>query len=420
MAARALHRRKSLRRFLAGLLLLVVVTMVSGCRTLSFYAQALKGQYQIFAHDQKIEKLIADPKTPKGLRDRFALVEKLRVFAEKELRLPVDGHYRKYVDLHRPFVLWNVEAAPEFSMQPKTWWYPLVGSLEYRGYFSYAGATNYAGYIRRKGYDVTVGGVEAYSTLGWFKDPLLNTFLFNSDPELAETIFHELAHQRVFARGDTDFNEAFATTVGQEGARRWLKATGDTAGMENYLAHIRRNEEFVHLVLKTRGQLEQLFGDVRTDEGKVKATDARKSTSRAELRQAKQRIFSEFKQDFRAQREHWGGDPEFDFWFTHPVNNAHLNSVAAYYDLVPAFESLLTANGGDLEKFYKAAEALSKQSKKERSEWLKTGPHRNYTRVTIQGPRFKIPSSKPEDPSPKSGSAGVGLRVLPTSGGPFS
>ncbi len=358
---------------------MAVVVMVSGCRTLSFYAQAIKGQYQMVAHGQPIKKLIADPKTPDELKNRFELVQRLRSFAEKELQLPVDGHYCKYVDLHRSFALWNVEAAPEFSMQPKTWWSPFLGSLEYRGYFSHGGATNYAGYLRRKGYDVTVGGVEAYSTLGWFKDPLLNTFLFNSDPELAEIIFHELAHQQVFARGDTDFDEAFATTVGQEGARRWLKARGDSVGMEKYRAHIRRNDEFVHLVLKTRGQLEQLFGDMRTEEGKVKATEARKNTPRAELRQAKQRVYTQFKQEFASLKQHWGGDPEFDAWFTYSINNAHLNSVAAYYDLVPAFERLLAANGGDLKKFYKAAQELAKKSRKERNELLKggegAGPH---------------------------------------------
>lgn len=365
------QKHSGARRWIAGFLLLAVVVMVSGCRTLSFYAQAIKGQYQIVAHKRSIKKLIADPKTPDELKSRFELVQRLRSFAEKELQLPVDGHYSKYVDLHRPFVVWNVEAAPEFSMQPKTWWYPFLGSLEYRGYFSCGGATNYAGYLRRKGYDVTVGGVEAYSTLGWFKDPLLNTFLFNSDPELAEILFHELAHQLVFARGDTDFNEAFATTVGQEGARRWLKARGDNAGTEKYLAHIQRNDEFVRLVLKTRRQLEQLFGDARTEEGKVKATKARRNTPPAQLREEKQRVYSEFKRAFADLKQHWGGDPEFDFWFTHPVNNAHLNSVAAYYDLVPAFERLLAANGGDLKKFYKAAQALAKKSRKERNELLK-------------------------------------------------
>ena len=152
------------------------------------------------------------------------LVSKLRDFADRDLKLPVNGHYRKYVDVHRTFVVWNVEAAPEFSMEPKSWWYPLVGSLEYRGYFAESNARGYAARLKKKGYDVYVAGTTAYSTLGWFKDPILNTFVFQPEGELAETIFHEQGHQRVFAGGDTNFNEAFATTVGQEGARRWLRA----------------------------------------------------------------------------------------------------------------------------------------------------------------------------------------------------
>ncbi len=194
------------RKWLLLAALLIIVVGVSGCHTLGFYGQAVKGQYQIFAHQESIDKLAAEPETPASLKQRFTLLEDLRSFAKGQLKLPTDSHYRKYVDVHRPFVVWNVEAAPEFSMEPKTWWYPMLGSLEYRGYFSKAGATNYAAYLREKGYDVSVGGVGAYSTLGWFKDPVLNTFIFEEDSELAEIIFHELAHQRLFTRGDTDFN----------------------------------------------------------------------------------------------------------------------------------------------------------------------------------------------------------------------
>lgn len=354
--------------------------MVSGCRTFSFYAQAIKGQYYILAHRQEVRKLLADPRTPQRLKHRLEVMENLRSFAAEKLRLPVDGHYLKYVDVHRPFVVWNVEAAPEFSMQPATWWYPLVGSLEYRGYFSWPGATNYAAYFRRKGYDVAVAGVQAYSTLGWFKDPVLNTFLFDPDGELAETLFHELAHQQVFAHSDTDFNEAFATTVGQEGARRWLQSRGDATGLQDYLDHLRRNDDFVHLVMKTRLRLETLFGDERTEDGKVKAGRGKRKDPGDGLHQQKQRIYAEFQKQLAALKVSWGGSTEFDDWLARPINNAHLNSVAAYYDLVPGFERLLAANGGDLKKFYGAADRLSHKSKKERRELLKadlTSRHKN-------------------------------------------
>jgi predicted aminopeptidase len=259
------------RRKLLLVLSLALIVAVCGCRTIGFYAQAMKGQYQIFAHQQLIDKLIADRQTPAVLRDQLQLVQQLRTFANDELKLPVDGHYRKYVDVHRPYVVWNVQAAPQFSLQPRTWWYPLVGSLEYRGYISEKGARRYAARYAKNGDDVYVDGIEAYSTLGWFKDPILNTFIDRNEPELAEVLFHELGHQRVFARGDTDFNEAFATTVGQNGARRWLRASGKTNLLEKYEVALRRNDQFVHLIMSTREQLERVYGDTLDKDGNVNA-----------------------------------------------------------------------------------------------------------------------------------------------------
>lgn len=372
------------RRWVIAGFLLAVVLAVSGCHTLGFYGQAVKGQYEIFAHQEPIEKLMESSQVPTPLKQRFELLRDLRGFASADLKLPTDDHYRKYVDVHRPFVVWNVEAAPEFSMEPKTWWYPVLGSLEYRGYFSKAGATNYAGYLRRKGFDVSVGGVGAYSTLGWFKDPVLNTFIFEDDAELAEIIFHELAHQRLFARGDTDFNEAFATTVGQEGARRWLKARGNVSGLNDYLAHLQRSDQFVHLVMRTRGQLVQLYGDEQTPDGKIKAAKKSKG-SEQELRKQKKQILSDMQSEYSRLKTGWGGDAEYDGWFAHSVNNSHLNSVAAYYDFVPGFEQLLAANGGDMERFYRAAEQISKRPKSDRHEQLKILARTRQSPARAQG-----------------------------------
>ena len=360
------------RKWLVAPALLLAVLAMSGCQTLSYYGQAIKGQYQIVAHEQKVEKLLADPQTPAALKAKLALVQSLRAFAAKDLKLPVDGHYQKYVDVHRPFVVWNVEAAPEFSLEPKKWWYPLVGSLEYRGYFAERGARRYAARLETKGYDVYVGGVEAYSTLGWFKDPVLNTFISNPESELAETIFHELGHQRVFASGDTDFNEAFATTVGQEGARRWLGSKGNPAAGQKYQAELRRTGQFAHLVAETREQLERLYGDERSEGGNLKATRQPRAGSPEQLRQGKQQILDRMRQQYAELKAHWGGDTEYDTWFARPVNNAQLNSVAAYYDLVPGFERLLALNGGDLEKFYEAASRLAQEPKAERQQRLRT------------------------------------------------
>lgn len=360
------------QRWLIIVAFVLIVVGLSGCETLSFYRQAIKGQYQLVAEQQPIDKLLADPATEPRLKRQLQLLQDLRAFADKDLKLPVDNHYRKYVDVHRPYVVWNVEAAPEFSMEPKSWWYPLVGSLEYRGYFSKSAAQHYAETLRKKKYDVYIGGASAYSTLGWFKDPVLNTFIFDPEPDLAETIFHELGHQRVFARGDTDFNEAFATTVGQEGARRWLRAKGDTNVVEHYEAELRRNDEFVHLIMDARQQLETLYGDEKAESGKIKASRQPRNIPLGQMHQRKKQIFEHLQQRYSQAKANWGGDTDYDDWFSRQVNNAQLNSVAAYYDLVPGFMQLLKLNEGDLEKFYDAAERLSKKPKKERQQWLRT------------------------------------------------
>jgi predicted aminopeptidase len=367
---RKLTRPGPLRNALIAICILAVGIAVSGCHTVRFYGQAIKGQCEIFAREQPIEKLLAATDTPTSLKNRLDLLRGLRDFAGRELKLPIDDHYRRYADLHRPYVVWNVEAAPEFSLEPKTWWYPFVGRLSYRGYFLVRSATNYSAYLQKKGYDVSVGGVTTYSTLGWFKDPALNTFLFEPEAELAETLFHELGHQRVFANGDTDFDEAFATTVGQEGARRWLKAKGDTGALDSYVAHIHRTAEFSRLVKRARERLETLYGDERTEEGKVKATKKNRDVPPAELRRQKQQILEEMKQEYAQLKARWGGISEHDGWFDHLVNNAQLNAVATYYDSVPGFERLLASNGDDLEKFYQAVERLSKQPRKTRHEAL--------------------------------------------------
>ena len=280
-------------RLWAGVALAAVVTALCGCRTLSFYGQAVKGQCELLAQARPIQALLADPQTPDRLKQRLRLLLSLRLFAEQKLKLPVDAQYQKYADVHRRFVVWNVEAAPEFSLQPKTWWYPLVGRLEYRGYFSERAADHYGGWLQRKGSDVYVGGAQAYSTLGWFKDPVLNTYIFEPDADLAEVIFHELGHQRVFARGDTDFNEAFATTVGQEGARRWLRAQGVSAEYEAYRAELRRTAQFARLIMETRAQLATLYGDEPNESGKLKATDRKRQVPRQEMRRQKQRILEQ-------------------------------------------------------------------------------------------------------------------------------
>jgi predicted aminopeptidase len=359
------------RRWLIVSTVLLVIAAVSGCKSVGFYSQALKGQYQILSSQIRVERLLEDKTTPEELRAKLKLVGDLRRFAEQELALKVDGHYTRYANLHRPFVVWNIQAAGEFSMQPKTWWYPVLGRLEYRGYFTEAGATNYARWLRGRGFDVHVGGVSAYSTLGWFRDPLLNTFISDPEPDLAETIFHELSHQRVFIGGDTDFNEAFATTVGQEATRRWLAAKGDAAALREYDQQLARNDQFVQLVAATRTQLEALFGDTRDEDGKIRAARPGPAAPAEELRREKERIIAQFRAGYARLREGWGGEAFRENWMKSNINNAKLNSIANYYDLVPGFQALLSLKGGDLAAFYDAVEELGRKSRKERHEWLR-------------------------------------------------
>lgn len=360
------------RRIGVGVFFGMLLLGLCGCKTLTFYSQAVRGQYQIIALQEPITELLQDASTSEQLRQRFLLLQQLRAFAEHQLALPVDGHYLKYADLKRPFVVWNVEAAPEFSMEPKGWWYPFVGKLEYRGFFNEKQARDYAEWLKGRGYDVQVGGVTAYSTLGWFKDPVLNTFIFDPSPIFAETIFHELAHQRLFAGGDKDFNEGYATFVGREGVRQWLRSQTNFARLDEYNLFLKREDEFAALVTKTKTKLEKLYGDEMTEEGKVRAGKFTPGAlSPTELRSEKQRIFTQMQAEYREFSRDWDKDASKDWWFSRPLNNARINSVAAYHDFVPGFEKLFEANGGRLTDFHREAERLAKMDKKERHSWLR-------------------------------------------------
>jgi predicted aminopeptidase len=318
----------------------------SGCQSISFYRQAVAGEYQILAHEKPIRVLMEDTNTAAPLRDKFAEILKIREFAAQDLKLPVDESYLKYVDLHRPFVVWTVTVAPALSLEPKTWWFPVVGRASYRGYFSEKGAHRYAERWKAKGSDVYVAGVETYSTLGWFHDPLLSTFIDESVGDLAEIIFHELGHQRLFVAGDTDFNEAFATAVSLEGVRRWFAAANQPQEYERYRLGAVHENQFINLVLGARAELDAMYRNPTL-------TDATKSRRKVE-------IIEELRRHYETLKAQWGGDKAYDGWFSHPINNAKLNTIASYYDLVPAFQALLRANGGDMERFYQAVAALGK------------------------------------------------------------
>ncbi|HWN94431.1 MAG TPA: aminopeptidase [Methylomirabilota bacterium] len=349
------------------LLIGALAVFVSGCGTLGYYQQAVSGQYEILARREPISEVIASPNTPPALREKLRLVLDLRQFAERELHLKTEGHYARYADLGRRYVVWNVYAAPEFSVEPKKWWYPVVGSLKYRGFFSENDARTYGKSLANEGYDVYVGGVDAYSTLGWFKDPVLNTFINHEPHDLAEILFHELAHQRVFAKGDTDFNEAFATAVGEEGVRRWLQSNGDAKARADYEAELRRKDQFVEIVMNAREEIKRVYG-AESSHGPRAMQTVGSETLVNTKRAAKAEVIAKLRADYEQLKASWGGYTGYDNWFKRPINNARLNTIATYYLLVPAFKQLLAGSSGDLQEFYAHSEALATLTKEKRDE----------------------------------------------------
>lgn len=334
----------------------VTALLFSGCGTVRFYTQAVSGQGEIMARRQPITRVMGDPATPASVKRKLRVVEEARAFAGEQLGLPTDRQFDRFSDLHRRYVSWVVYAAPEFSVEGKEWWYPVVGKLEYRGFFSEAAARAEAARCRAEGLEVHVGGVEAYSTLGWFRDPVLNTFLRRSDEELAELIFHELTHVKLFIPGDTDFNEAFATATAEAGVIRWLRWKGDVAALARYRASLSKDREIIHLLLKTREKLRALY--------------ARTDLDVARMRREKAAVFEGMRARYGGIRQRWHGDSRYDRAFAKPWNNARLNTVATYYDLVPGFERLLAGQHGNLDAYFAAVERMRDLPKEQRTPLL--------------------------------------------------
>ena len=340
------------RRISAILLVLFLALGALQCQSIRYYHQAIDGQMDILARRQSIPELIDDPDTPATLRRKLLLILAVRAFAEKNLRLPVNDHYLSYVELDRPYVVWNVYAAPEFSLTPKTWCFPIAGCVRYRGYFSEQNAHRFGDSLKEKGFDVYIGGVVAYSTLGWFDDPVLSTFLNLSEPRTAALIFHELAHSVLYVPDDTAFNEGFATAVEQESFRRWQAAANDPKGYEIWLRRHRQHQKFTGLVLKFRTRLQNLYeSDLPLNEKRIQ----------------KAALFTQLRSEFMDLKSDPGDMAAYESRFKYPLNNAQLISVATYYNWVPAFNRILSEAGGDLEKFYQQCRALAEKEPAERN-----------------------------------------------------
>ncbi len=338
---------------LRALSVAAVALVLAGCATLGFYGQAARGQAEILLGRRSIASVLSDPDTPPALHAKLVLARDARQFAATTLALPDNASYRRYTDLGRPFVVWNVFAAPALSLEPVASCFPIAGCLDYRGYFREADARRHALELERADNDVYVGGVAAYSTLGWFADPLLNTMLVWDDRRLVKTLFHELAHQRVYVADDTPFNESFAMAVADLGWARWQAAKGKSVEDD---VDARREAQLVALLIEHRDALDAVYR--RTD-----LTDARK----LELKQAR---FEALGADYAALRDQWHGDTSYDEWMNVDMNNAKLASIATYHEFVPGFLALFELAGEDFTRFYARVEALGKLDATARADCL--------------------------------------------------
>ncbi|WP_235200292.1 aminopeptidase [Pseudomonas monteilii] len=322
---------------------LLAALLLNGCSSVAYYGQLAEGQWQLLRARQPVAQVIADPATPPQLRSHLVHAEQARVFASQQMKLPDNHSYRVYADIGRPYVVWNVFATPELSLQPVTHCFPIAGCVAYRGYYQQGAARGAAALMRQDGLDVYVGGVEAYSTLGWFDDPILSSMVGWGDERLATLIFHELAHQRFYVQNDTEFNESFASFVEQEGTRQWrvargLAAIGGDQGQQR--------EQFIRLVLASRERLQAIYSGTLDE---------------AHKRQAKRAEFERLRREYRQVRDgQWGGDKRYDAWVYGPLNNAKLLPFGLYDQWVPAFEALFREVGGDWGRFYERVEQLGR------------------------------------------------------------
>ncbi len=332
--------------------------LMSGCSNLGYYLQSVGGQLDIWRRQRPIEEIVNDQTTPDGLRRKLSRVLEIRAFASRELGLPDNRSYREYADLRRPYVVWNVFATGEFSVEPVQWCFLVVGCVSYRGYFSKEDAERFAAETAGGGRDVYIGPVPAYSTLGWFPDPVLNSFIHYPDVEVARLIFHELTHQVAYVRDDTVFNESFAVAVEQEGVRRWLARGGDAQQYAAFARVQRIRADFARLVRKHREQLAALY---------------RTRLAPEPMRARKHEILRAFEDEYRTMKQQaWGGYAGYDQWFGAKPNNAQIVSVAIYTQLVPAFQALLARENEDLPRFYAAVKALAAQARDDRDAELRS------------------------------------------------
>jgi predicted aminopeptidase len=333
--------------------------VLGGCGTpIGYYWQSVSGQVDLVARARPLDEVAAGTDDA-ALREQLGRVRAIRAFASRELALPDNGSYTRYVDLGRAYVVWNLFAAPELSLVPRQWCFPVAGCVAYRGYFAERDARDEAARLAAEGFDVHVSGVPAYSTLGWFDDPVLSTFVRWREVELARLLFHELAHQVVYVKDDTSFNESFAVAVEEAGLARWLAAQALRPDAATLAADARRasalRAEFRALVAGTRDAVAAIY---------------RGTASAAQQRRDKAAAFAALASGYEAMKARWGGHAAYDRWFGNGPNNASLVAATLYADRVGQFTALLAAEGGDLPRFYRRVRELAALPRGERDARL--------------------------------------------------
>ncbi len=315
------------------------------CTSTAYYLQALDGHMDLLIKKQAISNVLLAQDTDEELRKNLELVIELREFADDYLGLPHKNSYTDYADLGREFVVWNVFATPEFSLEPKQWCFLFVGCLNYRGYYSEAAASTYAQKLKTEGYDVFVGGVTAYSTLGWFDDPVLNTMLGRHNNYLASVIFHELAHQKIYLKNDTAFNEAFAETVAYTGVQNWLELHGTAASLQDFIEKRLDEESFITLILDYKDKLESVYNSALT---------------LGEKREEKKLLLNQLLESYEAKKPETGANSiSYSNWLSSDLNNAKLATVITYQDYVSGFLAIFNKDAGNYQRFYDSIAMLS-------------------------------------------------------------
>ena len=338
------------QRIIIVIIVFASIIGLTACGQISYYYQATKGQLSLLSKRQLVQELLTNPDTAEDLRKKLTLAEEIRCFGAQRLALEHSKGFTQYADLGRKYVTWNVVAAPQYSTAPKTWCFPIAGCVAYKGFFKQAAADREADTLRQQGYDVLTYGVSAYSTLGWFDDPLLNTFIHYKEANLAALIFHELAHQIVYVKDDSGFNEAFATAVEIELLNQWLDENSNAEEIDALQDLREKQNKITEMVLNYRDRLETAYGE--SDRAKQKIA-----------------LFSQMRKDYEQIKREGNDTPYYNWWFSQELDNADLVTVSTYYQLVPAFRNMID-QAADLIDFFHQVKELSRLDKEERDQAL--------------------------------------------------